>query len=716
MSIKCAFFSVFQKLVVFCCAIFFGFANAFSANLPSGYTELEYIQSDGNSWIETNVNATNNSSAEIKFVLLNKEGFPAVFGARESKTSRAFNVWGALGSGTSMGINIGNLGAVGLEISPQIGTEYTLSMSATNLTINGVSKSISNVSSFTTPGGVWVFNTYGADASGSGTGNRVFVGRIYYVKMYNNGVLVLNLVPVKRISGNTTTIGMYDTVNNRFYQNAGTGEFTAGRAVCSNGELAQIYTSATGTVTQSGTPTPTNPIEPVFYQQGNMVLRKINDNYADSYDATTGKITRRVGVKVFDGTEDWFMSGDNYLVSMYNILINDMYAEASSVSSNRASPYSTHFGRSTSWLGYSDNSRLNKVQAYSSTANPKHILGLGYPGADQSNISAFKQWLAQQYAAGTPVTVYYPLATPVEENWAPEQCLNGIKIATTAYNTARFSPVVNDLNSTIATIRSVVTNTINQTKAIADLQAKKQTRPDEQCPAGKKCLLVEDNNGIPHWYEIIENIYGLPAGYTPLEYIEATGTQYIDTGIVPTLTSGAQIRVKFLSLKSSDNVIFGATDATAYAGGSPFSIDVFPRQVLMPFGGGANNSVNYSPTISKTMETNVLYDFKLNYLNDKKASVNDTQVTYSNPVTMTSRSLLLFNLNSSAGGVSQYAATRSRMYSAVITNGSNIVFNGVPAKRNSDGAIGMYDLANPNPATAFYTNKGTGTFTAGPTM
>ena len=82
-----------------------------------------------------------------------------------------------------------------------------------------------------------------------------------------------------------------------------------------------------------------------------------------------------------------------------------------------------------------------------------------------------------------------------------------IKIATTTYNSAQFNPVVTDLNSTIATIRDVVTNTINQTAAIAELQAKKQTRPDEQCPAGKKCLLVEtEENGVivPHWFPIIE--------------------------------------------------------------------------------------------------------------------------------------------------------------------------------------------------------------------
>ncbi|MBR6838186.1 MAG: hypothetical protein IKM94_01300, partial [Alphaproteobacteria bacterium] len=101
-----------------------------------------------------------------------------------------------------------------------------------------------------------------------------------------------------------------------------------------------------------------------------------------------------------------------------------------------------------------------------------------------------------QIEEGTTATPYIP--------YGETACIPIIKIATTAYNSAQFSPVVTELNTTIATIRDVVTNTINQTKAIADLQATKQTRPDETCPAGKKCLLVEDDAGQPHWYEIIE--------------------------------------------------------------------------------------------------------------------------------------------------------------------------------------------------------------------
>ena len=72
------------------------------------------------------------------------------------------------------------------------------------------------------------------------------------------------------------------------------------------------------------------------------------------------------------------------------------------------------------------------------------------------------------------------------------------------------------LAETVETIEEVVSNTITQTEQIATLQEEKQTRPDETCPAGKKCLLVMDENDIPHWYEIIEAVYDFVANwFTP---------------------------------------------------------------------------------------------------------------------------------------------------------------------------------------------------------
>ena len=163
--------------------------------------------------------------------------------------------------------------------------------------------------------------------------------------------------------------------------------------ICSN------YTTATGTVVQNGTPTPTNPIMPFFYEQGDMILRKVGD-YADSYDENTNKITRRVGVKVLNGTEGWLY----YSVaqgSLFRILINSMSNEKEI-------------------LGVLCNS-YKVVGSGSRTNNTLSGGAMNYDfiNNDYNSLDAWKTYLAAQYAAGTPVVIYYPLATPVTEDMPP---------------------------------------------------------------------------------------------------------------------------------------------------------------------------------------------------------------------------------------------------------------------------------------------------------
>lgn len=50
--------------------------------------------------------------------------------------------------------------------------------------------------------------------------------RLYYAKFYESGDLKVSLVPCYRKSDGE--IGLYDKVNNKFYTNAGTGEFIKG--------------------------------------------------------------------------------------------------------------------------------------------------------------------------------------------------------------------------------------------------------------------------------------------------------------------------------------------------------------------------------------------------------------------------------------------------------------------------------------------------------
>ena len=308
---------------------------------------------------------------------------------------------------------------------------------------------------------------------------------------------------------------------------------------------------------------------------------------------------------------------------------------------------------------------------------------------------------AFQLEEGSTATDYVPF------------CSNGIKIATTAYNSARFSPVMTELNNTITTIRSVVTNTINQTKAIADLQATKQTRPDETCPAGKKCLLVEDNDGTPHWYEIIENAYGLPSGYTGLEYLQSTGTQWIDTGIVP--NADLMVEYTFQRVSSTGLAIwFGSsngtgadypTDTQFWTESNSWNIaNCVPTGITPSSANGHRCVINGLDKNKHTVTFNRISDGKVLW----DGSVIGAYLPYE-----TSNNKSMYLGISNHPDIGTYNKFTQNIYGARFTNKStgNLVANFVPAK-NSSGVIGMYDTVSGQ----FFTNAGTGTFVAGPVV
>jgi len=190
--------------------------------------------------------------------------------------------------------------------------------------------------------------------------------------------------------------------------------------------VTENYVSATGTGYQDGTPTPTNPIYPLFYHQGDMILRRVGD-YADSYDATTHKITRRVGMVVLDGTENWDYGTQTYPGWRFPRNIN-FFPRGTPDSSQW---FCSHFNA----VNANRYSVPNQATRYDGNTTQimfgisEELLGVTETSAAEAVTIAFNVWLADQYAAGTPVTVYYPLATPVEEDW-PD----------TTYNTSVYIP------------------------------------------------------------------------------------------------------------------------------------------------------------------------------------------------------------------------------------------------------------------------------------
>lgn len=175
-----------------------------------------------------------------------------------------------------------------------------------------------------------------------------------------------------------------------------------------------------GTGIQSGTPTPTNPIYPTFYQNGDLILRSVasgNNRVFDTYNPSTGKITRRIGVKVLKGTESWdIVSAWSTVYTTFRsfTITNDI----SIPSDATAFLYCSHFAPAPISSATRDLQMDNTI-SLGSAEHAHHTLWIRV--GSFNSVADFKQWLADEYANGTPVTIYYPLATPVEENYVPNQ-------------------------------------------------------------------------------------------------------------------------------------------------------------------------------------------------------------------------------------------------------------------------------------------------------
>ena len=58
--------------------------------------------------------------------------------------------------------------------------------------------------------------------------------------------------------------------------------------------------------------------------------------------------------------------------------------------------------------------REGNVQAFQPSSGSA-VIGLGYGTASANNLAKFKKWLSDQFNAGNPVIVVYPLATATTE-------------------------------------------------------------------------------------------------------------------------------------------------------------------------------------------------------------------------------------------------------------------------------------------------------------
>ena len=184
----------------------------------------------------------------------------------------------------------------------------------------------------------------------------------------------------------------------------------------------------------------------------------------------------------------------------------------------------------------------------------------------------------------------------------------------------------------------------------------------------------------------------LPEGYTELEYIQSSGTQYVDTGFKP----NQDTRVVCISNLAKQNTaawLFGARN-----GGNDSTFGFLTYQNL--YRSDYNDSQDQ--TISETYTGFFCVD------KDKNVTKIDGEekITHAAGTFQTNYLLLLF-ANNSAGSITGLSSCA--MKSCQIYSNDLLVRDFVPCI-NQNGEVGLYDTEN----NQFYGNAGTGTFTAGP--
>lgn len=184
----------------------------------------------------------------------------------------------------------------------------------------------------------------------------------------------------------------------------------------------------------------------------------------------------------------------------------------------------------------------------------------------------------------------------------------------------------------------------------------------------------------------------LPSGYKEVEYIQSSGTQYINTGFIPKYDSRIVLDAEVTS--SIACALFGARGAAS--GTNPSA------NALFSLSGGTIRSDYYGSMVSSTTTVSgrTIFDKNKNVV-----SFGSNTITNNSSTASSNQTLFLFAVQT-AGSATLLATMK--LYACQIYDNGTLVRDFYPCT-NESGAVGLYDLVGKQ----FYSNAGTGAFVAG---
>lgn len=204
--------------------------------------------------------------------------------------------------------------------------------------------------------------------------------------------------------------------------------------------------------------------------------------------------------------------------------------------------------------------------------------------------------------------------------------------------------------------------------------------------------------------KLLKGYVGVPASYTPVEYIESFGTQYIDTEFKPNQNTNMQIDFQYLGqnsqVSSATSICIAGARQVVASNKLVFWVEKATNKVALNYGtydsGFIANTDCSQRTVLKNQGCSLLY--------------NGTTVASSTSSNFASTYNILLFGETSTDGLVDLRGIEMKLYSFKIWDNDALVRDFIPVI-NQDNVACLYELIEGK----FYFNAGGGTFTAGNT-
>ena len=202
------------------------------------------------------------------------------------------------------------------------------------------------------------------------------------------------------------------------------------------------------------------------------------------------------------------------------------------------------------------------------------------------------------------------------------------------------------------------------------------------------------------FYVVQNNVMNFPIDYARVEYIESTGTQYINTGYIPGPSTDMEIEFSYLDVNNEASAswypICGERSSSGYTY-LGFWIHKSNHKIAVNY--GLYDSIgDGSESISEDVRYNLQNHGSQFFLNNNIFTSSTTQVTKG------TTPIYIFTIGNGSSVESRHVLIK--LYLFKIYENEELVRYMIPCYRKSDEVAGLYDVIE----GVFYANSGTGSF------